>query len=237
MVDMNVLPKPTSVLLVGAIFISLLSGLGSAEQYSNSSAELNKLKEIFSDLIPPQKYTDRGLLKIDNDTIYYPWASRHAIGINFPLSHPVSRSSAKSEYVLMNNSHPSASVSDLSAINSMITKDLRFNDTQNGESEDQQLVNYLDIEVVGKGDNNRVVSPKIGSEADDIGLDNDAAFDQRPGDNNSKHAENYLNIDVHGISVSAINTVKGGNAVATSNIIIEPVQILVCDPAVRDKLR
>ncbi len=55
MVDMNVLPKPTSVLLVGAIFISLLSGLGLAEQYSNSSAELNKLKEISSDLIPSSK--------------------------------------------------------------------------------------------------------------------------------------------------------------------------------------
>ena len=96
----------------------------------------------------------------------------------------------------MNNSHPSASVPDLSAINSIINKDLHFNDSQNGDSEDQQLVNSLDIDVVGEGDNGRVMPPKIGSEADDIGLDNDAAFDQRPGDNNSKHAGNYLNIDV-----------------------------------------
>ena len=51
------------------------------------------------------------------------------------------------------------------------------------------------------------------------------------------HAGNYLSVDVHDISVSAINTMKGGNAVATSNIIIEPVQIIVCAPEVEEKLR
>ena len=39
---------------------------------------------------------------------------------------------------------------------------------------------------------------------------------------------NNLNIDVSGISVSAINTVQGGSAVATSNIMIKPVQIIIC---------
>jgi hypothetical protein len=59
--------------------------------------------------------------------------------------------------------------------------------------------------------------------------------------NNSKpiadHAENYLSIDVSGISVSAINTMKGGSATATSNIIIEPVQIIVCPSEVEEKLK
>jgi hypothetical protein len=235
MVDMNVLPKPTSFLLVGAIFISLLSGLCLAEQCSNSFAENNKLKEISSDLIPPKKFADRGQLEIDNDTIYYPWASRHASGINFPISSSLSRLSAKDEEIFMNNSHPSATVPDLSAINSIINRDLHFNDSQNEDFEDQRLVNSLNIDVVGEGDNAN--HPKIGSEADDIGLQNNAAIDQIPGDSYSKHVGNYLNIDVSGISVSALNTVEGGSAVATSNIIIEPVQILVCDAAVRDKLR
>jgi len=236
MVDMNVLPKPTSLLLVGAIFISLLSGLCLAEQYSNSSAENNKLKEISSDLIPPKKFTEQGQLEIDNDTIYYPWASRHAPGINFPISSSLSKLPAKDEEIFMNNSHPSARVPDLSAINSIINRDLLFNDSQNGDFEDQRLVNSLEIDVVGAGDNSRVNHPKIGSEANDIGLQNNAAIDQRPEDS-FKYVGNYLNIDVSGISVSALNTVDGGSAVATSNIIIEPVQILVCDPAVRDKLR
>ena len=233
MVDMNALPKPTSFLLVGAIFISLLLGLGLADQYSNSSAKLNMLEEISSDLIPPQKITDLGQLKIDNDTIYYPWASRHTLGM-LPRSASSSGSSAKNEEIFMSNSHPSARVPDLSAINSEQNRDLHFNDSQDGGYEDQRLVNSLDIDVVGTGNNAQANHPKIGSETDDLGLQNNAAIDQRPG---SKQVGNYLNIDVSGISVSALNTVEGGSAVATSNIIIEPVQILLCDTAVRDKLR
>ncbi len=48
---------------------------------------------------------------------------------------------------------------------------------------------------------------------------------------------NYLGIDVRGISVSAINTIDGGSAVATSNIIINPVQIIDLAPEVEEKLR
>ena len=48
---------------------------------------------------------------------------------------------------------------------------------------------------------------------------------------------NNLDIDVHGITVSAINTVKGGSAVATSNIIIKPVQIIICSSEVGEKLK
>lgn len=48
---------------------------------------------------------------------------------------------------------------------------------------------------------------------------------------------NYLDIDVHGISVQAINTIEGGNAVATSNIIIKPVQTVILSPEVRERLK
>ena len=48
---------------------------------------------------------------------------------------------------------------------------------------------------------------------------------------------NNLNIDVSGISVRAINTVQGGSAVATSNIIIKPVQIIICPSEVAEKLK
>ena len=48
---------------------------------------------------------------------------------------------------------------------------------------------------------------------------------------------NNLNIDVSGISVSAVNTVQGGSAVATSNIIIKPVQIIICPSEVEEKLK
>jgi hypothetical protein len=48
---------------------------------------------------------------------------------------------------------------------------------------------------------------------------------------------NYLNVEVSGITVNAINTVEGGSAVATSNIVIEPVQTIVYAPEVEEKLR
>jgi hypothetical protein len=47
---------------------------------------------------------------------------------------------------------------------------------------------------------------------------------------------NSINVDVHDISVSAINTVEGGSAVATSNIIIKPVQMIICPSEVEAKL-
>ena len=48
---------------------------------------------------------------------------------------------------------------------------------------------------------------------------------------------NRLDIRVSGISVRAINTVEGGKATATSNIIIEPVQIIQLPCQAADKLR
>ena len=48
---------------------------------------------------------------------------------------------------------------------------------------------------------------------------------------------NYLGIDVSGITVSAINTMERGSAVATSNIIINPVQIIDLAPEVEEKLK
>ena len=53
----------------------------------------------------------------------------------------------------------------------------------------------------------------------------------------SSRLENYLNIEVKGISVRAINSVEGGSASATSNIIIEPVQIIKVASQAAEKLR
>jgi hypothetical protein len=48
---------------------------------------------------------------------------------------------------------------------------------------------------------------------------------------------NNLNIEVSGISVSAINTAEGGNAVANSNIIIKPVQVIYSPSEVDEKIK
>jgi hypothetical protein len=83
-----------------------------------------------------------------------------------------------------------------------------------------------------------------GGSGDDIEQIVDDAFNNRIGNRKndgrtekSQQIGNNLNIEVSGISVSALNTVKGGSAVATSNIIIRPVQIIVSPSEVEEKLK
>jgi hypothetical protein len=135
---------------------------------------------------------------------------------------------------------------DLSAINTLKQRDLRFEDYQNGDPKYQGLANSLGISVSGPGndaDKSRVMGPDDGSKSpDDDGAGtgrqgDDIGGGQELGKYKIYSAGNYLIVDVRDISVSAINTMKGGSAVATSNIIIEPVQIIVCPSEVGVKLK
>jgi hypothetical protein len=109
------------------------------------------------------------------------------------------------------------------------------------------LINSLDVDVLGTGKRSGDSVPMMNTGIDGIGGDaknspelsnpDRSSFDHGFEDYDPKKVGNYLNIDVSGISVSAINTMEGGNAVATSNIIIKPVQIIYCTPEVEEKLR
>ncbi len=109
------------------------------------------------------------------------------------------------------------------AINSVKLRDLRYNDSQNGDLEYQGRFNTLGVSVSGKrdssGENLIMKVPK-----------NNYSENRAP-------YGNYLGIDVSGITVSAINTMERGSAVATSNIIINPVQIIDLAPEVEEKLK
>ena len=131
----------------------------------------------------------------------------------------------------MDRTNSTANVQDLSAINSLKERDLLYKDSQDADASNQGTVNSQNISVSGKGNDKSVDKvAKMEWREDGIG--------GRELENNDIHqAGNYLNIDVHDISVSAINTMQGGNAVATSNIIIEPVQIIVCPSEVGVKLK
>ena len=109
------------------------------------------------------------------------------------------------------------------AINSVKLRDLRYNDSQNGDLEYQGRFNTLGVSVSGKRDSS-----------------GDSLIMKVPKNNYSENREpygNYLGIDVSGITVSAINTMERGSAVATSNIIINPVQIFDLAPEVEEKLK
>ena len=219
---MKISNKPTSLMLVGILFICIFLGPALAEQQLNGLEQLNKLNHH-------QKSSDYGILKVGADTIYFPWY-RQTQSLRPALSGSIS-TSLKKEEILMDSSNSTANVRDLSAINSLKQRDLLYKDSQTGDPSYRGLVNSQDISVSGKGND------KSADEAASPGWqENDTAsrnFDK----SDLHHAGNYLSVDVHDISVRAINTMQGGSAVATSNIIIEPVQIIVCPSEVEEKLR
>jgi hypothetical protein len=67
--------------------------------------------------------------------------------------------------------------------------------------------------------------------------DSPGYYESQSGSSAQQRIGNYMNIDVSGINVKAVNTVQGGSAVATSNIEIKPVQIITCPPEAEEKLK
>jgi hypothetical protein len=211
---MKISNKPTSLMLVGFLIICIFLTPALAGQKSTGQEQLNKLREH------SQKSSDLGMLKVGADTIYFPWSGRETQSMRPDISGSIAMS-LKKEEILMDSSNSTANLRDLMAVNSLKQRDLRYKDSQEGDASHQGLANTQDISISGKeGD-------KSANEAASRELDN----------NDLHQAGNYLSIDVHDISVSAINTMKGGSAVATSNIIIEPVQIIVCPSEVKEKLK
>jgi hypothetical protein len=131
----------------------------------------------------------------------------------------------------MDSTNSTANVRDLSAINSLKQRDLLYQDSQDGGPSYPGTLNSQNIGVSGKGNDNYV--GKVAK----MEWQEDGISGRELENSDIHHAGNYLSIDVHDISVSAINTMQGGNAVATSNIIIEPVQIIVCPSEVDAKLK
>jgi hypothetical protein len=166
-----------------------------------------------------------------------------------PNSSFISLSLPTKDDIIMNSTNSTAMVQDLSAINSAKVRDLLYNDSQNGDPKYQGVLNTVGISVSGNGkgavDGLALNGPKnkyieqLRDKASHLGVPqrNATAEDQKFSRETRDPYGNYLGIDVRGISVSAINTMDGGSAVATSNIIINPVQIIDLAPEVEEKLR
>ena len=244
---MNIKPKSTSALLVGFLLIFFLSGLVLAEPPSIVTERLDASKGISSDLCQPQKSSDFGQLKIGEETIVFPWGMRHIQGIYTPSSGSISRPSPTKDDIIINGSNSTAKVGDLSAINSAKVRDLHYDDSQNGDPKYPGRVNAIGIRVSGKGngaEDSRTMKgsnniEQLANKASRLGVmqRNATAADQKFGSEKRDLSGNYMGIDVRDISVRAINTMEGGSAVATSNIIINPVQIIDLSPEVEEKLR
>jgi len=220
---------PTGRLLVGAVFICLLiSQSVAAAQLPSNLPDLRKgLKESQSGPFN-QDHREWGIMQL------------HPFDLNPDLM-------PSKEKTKLDESNPSEQVSDLTAMNTVRERDIIYDGEQYKDSETQSPANSLDIAVTGQ-EKTKEIFPK--ENWDDSYIDRivDSALStcmENEGKNGlpakisaqSQPLGNNLNIDVSGISVRAINTVQGGSAVATSNIIIKPVQIIVCPSEVAEKLR
>jgi hypothetical protein len=206
--------NPTSLMLVGILFIYIIFTPAIALQQPSSQEQLNKLID------QQENRPDLGMLKVGAETINFPWSRQEDLHVHPNLPGPKSRS-LKKEEIVMNSTNPTANVQDIFAMNSLKQRDLTYKDSQEKDANYEGPVNSQEISV--SDIENDELEESIGGE--------------EPDNSKMHNAGNYLSIDVHDISVSAINTIQGGSALATSNIIIEPVQIIVCPPEVGVKLK
>ncbi|MDD1749606.1 MAG: hypothetical protein LUO89_06990 [Methanothrix sp.] len=247
---MKDLIKPISIMLVGSIFVCvfMISSLAVAKPLSNVEDSLNKIKNSHSNFIHFQEKSTLGQLQLADETIIFPWASRKtSIFVPNQAKFIMPHSPPSNEKIFMNQSHSEVRLKDLSAMNTVKQRDLIYEDSQNGDPENLGLTNDLQIGVIGSGDDSRNGWPEEMSEDNGIEQSVDSALDSALGDNavsgknyghlGAEPARNNLDIVVSGISTKAINTVEGGSAIATSNIIIKPVQVIVCSPEVEEKLK
>ena len=247
---MKELLRPTSSMLVGSIFVCfcLMLSLAVAESQSNAEDKLNKIKDFHSNFIHYQQKSILGQLKLANETISFPWYSRktsifapNRARFIMPNSGPVK------EKILMDQFNSEVRLKDLSAVNTVKQRNLIYEDSQNGDPGNMGLANTLHIGVIGIENDPRnewtEETPEdngieqLADNALNPALGDDGANGKKYSDLGAKSARNYLDIEVRGISTNAINTVDGGSAIATSNIIIKPVQIIVCSPEVEEKLK
>ncbi len=236
----------TSKLLISAIVcLCIILGIA-AGQVPSSSPVLDSISEFNSNFVQNQQNSPMGQLELPKETIYFPWACRDNLGLKSSAAGGITSSCGPSKKrIHMEGSSPRQQVEDLKAINSVKERDLVYDDVQRGDVRSGGKSNCMDVQVAGGAEGSQKWKDHAGFEDDDVEYLVDCALTSNPNPTHSGYSAsaqgrsmgNNLNIEVSGISVSAINTVEGGSAVANSNIIIKPVQIITSPREVDEKLR
>ena len=244
-------PKPTGLVLVGFLTLCFLSGLAQADLHNSASDSLDLIAKFESDPVGHGQASGGGELKLAEGVLCFPWATHHVSGSKPYL--PGGNFWASNSSRLQNDDgagsvslHPGSEdvrLQESSALNPAKVRDLTYDAFQSDSFSEQQDSCRLNLTVSGEG--NAGGGGNLAAGTGDLMREfmhdflptsqENAASSQIPEGNPVGHG-NYLNIDVHGISVQAINTIEGGNAVATSNIIIKPVQTIVGIPEVQERL-
>jgi len=249
MLNMKEVPMHASMLLVCVLFVFLsLIGFSVAEETPlNTANSINMIKEFHQNFIHHDYQSEPSLVQpqLSGKEIFSPGASLQ-VGLPdlMPHSPPVK------ETVSMNSSHSTQQIRDMYALNANMQRDIVFDDAQCGGPMKKGMKNSMDISINGNGPTPSKENSWMDSGNDDGGIENmvDNAmvskqhgepvnYQSRTGSPEQQRLGNYMNIVVSGVDVRATNTVEGGSAVATSNIIIKPVQIINCPPEVEEKLK
>jgi hypothetical protein len=218
--------------------------VSSEAQQLSAPDSLIKMKEFHSSFVDNQQESKAGTPELFSNTTGFPWAFR-MLGPNRPDFMP--RSEPVAETISLDRDHPEEQLQDLKAFNAIQKGDIVYSETQNGSANSSGLSNALEVCITGKGQDKKEYS-EYGLGVNNLEQFVDNKFHLGPrngngddvlsrGNSGSNLPGNYMNIDVSGVTVSAINTVEGGSAVATSNIIIKPVQLIIYHPEVEEKLR
>ncbi|VVB66956.1 Uncharacterised protein [uncultured archaeon] len=239
---------PTGAMLVGTVFLCfiLVLGVSASDSQSHLFDPFSNIEEHNFDRMHKSD-SEKGKLKLAGSTISFPWASLHFPSLDQSPAEVMPRLPPTRDEIIMKGSQSEERLQDLKAINAAMQRDIVYDQSQSGGPDSQGLVNSMGVRVTGNGQSSREWSGvDLGDNSLEEFVDNainsglkDNTVDGKvaEGYQGQKHLGNYMDIDVSGVSVSAINTQEGGSAVATSNIIIKPVQVIVCPSQATEKLK
>lgn len=243
-------PKPTGLVLVGFLTLCFLSGLAKADLHNSASDSLDLIAKFESDPVGHGQASGGGELKLAEGALRFPWATHHVSGSkpylpggNFWASNSPRQQNNGAGSVSLHPGSEGVRLQESSALNPAKARDLTYDSFQRDSLSEQQESSRLNLTGSGEGnagggDNLAAGTGELMREFmhDFLPKSQENAASSQISEGTPVSHGNFLNIDVHGISVQAINTIEGGNAVATSNIIIKPVQTIVGIPEVQERL-
>ncbi len=214
-------------LVLGALIILLCFTVQIAAVHGiDARRSLDGINKFDPDFKNPNGDIPLGQLHLSGGTVFFPWAKGER----------GDRGSSATENIKLEGSHPRKALEDLTAVNSVKERVVTYDGAQNSDADSQVPGNSMDIRVSGKGRDSGPVDESdssfgngIESVVDEaLASSMDGSFAGRSSPiSGRKSSMNNMNIDVSGISASAINTAPGGSAVVNNNIIIKPVQVIL----------
>jgi hypothetical protein len=224
--------KPNYGLIAGILCLCIMFGTPFSQAMDIADAR-DSYKNLQSNFIQDMQKLSRW----NPDKVFVTSSERMPFSFfnNVPSVRPVN------EEIALNVTHSKEQVQDIEAINTVKQRTIVFDDVQRGDGVNKG--NSLDIGITGNRQDKQSMMDvddepgnAIKGKLDSVitsGMNHELSDKTDP----IRSQVNNLNIDVSGISVRAINTIPGGAAIATSNINIKPVQIIVKSSEASEKLK